>query len=232
MALHSLSEVGNPEAVLSQLQVLAQGLAGENASQTVAEELRVAQDLVDAAIMGVERASRVTDEILNYAQVGQLLAIDAPTALAPVVQAVLHEQAARLEEGHIRTTVQVDEALAVAAQESHVTLILRNLWRNSVDALAHLEHGDRHLLVQASVRGGVLEVQVRDTAAGMDAAVQARIFEPFFTTKGTAGTGLGLGLSRKLARLHGGELTFVSTPGQGTTFALSLPMRDPSRANS
>ena len=52
------------------------------------------------------------------------------------------------------------------------------------------------------------------------------IFEPFVTTK-AQGMGLGLTITRQILAAHGGSLTYHSTPGQGTRFALSLPIPQP-----
>ena len=51
------------------------------------------------------------------------------------------------------------------------------------------------------------------------------IFEIFASTKGTRGTGLGLPVSRKIAREHGGDITVESAPGRGAKFIIELPMR-------
>jgi CheY-like chemotaxis protein len=74
---------------------------------------------------------------------------------------------------------------------------------------------------------GWLDVQVRDTGPGMSAAVLAEVFEPFNQGDANAatrgGTGLGLTISRNLARLMGGDLTAESIVGQGSTFTLRIP---------
>jgi len=74
--------------------------------------------------------------------------------------------------------------------------------------------------------GGRVLVEVRDDGCGIAEKHQSRIFEPFFTTKevGT-GTGQGLAISRSIiVEKHGGLLTFTTTPGQGTTFRVELPV--------
>jgi signal transduction histidine kinase len=62
---------------------------------------------------------------------------------------------------------------------------------------------------------------VEDNGKGISPEIIHKIFNPFFTTK-TRGTGLGLALSKKIAREHGGDLTVESTPGKGSTFTLIL----------
>lgn len=70
-----------------------------------------------------------------------------------------------------------------------------------------------------------VEVEVGDTGVGMDAATLARLFEPFFTTRPPGrGKGLGVARCRVIAESAGGELSYRSRPGQGTTARLLLPL--------
>jgi two-component system, sensor histidine kinase and response regulator len=70
-----------------------------------------------------------------------------------------------------------------------------------------------------------VSIRVRDTGSGIRQADLERIFEPFVqgTNVRASGVGLGLAISRQLARAMGGDLTVVSTLGEGTTFTLRLP---------
>ncbi|MFQ3590107.1 MAG: HAMP domain-containing sensor histidine kinase, partial [Chloracidobacterium sp.] len=54
-----------------------------------------------------------------------------------------------------------------------------------------------------------------------------RIWEPFFTTKGSEGTGLGLGICRRIIEGHDGDIACQSTLGEGTTFTIHLPLSPP-----
>jgi signal transduction histidine kinase len=73
--------------------------------------------------------------------------------------------------------------------------------------------------------GHYVRLCVRDTGTGMDEATRQRAIEPFFSTKGIGkGTGLGLSMVHGLAAQLGGGLTIESSPGQGTTVELWLPI--------
>lgn len=73
------------------------------------------------------------------------------------------------------------------------------------------------------------EIRISDTGAGIPEAIRHRIFDPFFTTKGIGkGTGQGLAIAwSTVVDKHGGQLSFESTVGQGTTFMIRLPLRAP-----
>ncbi|MBU1675216.1 PAS domain S-box protein, partial [bacterium] len=105
-----------------------------------------------------------------------------------------------------------------------VRQVLRNLLDNAVK---YTPTGSVKLTCRAA--GGRVETRVADTGPGVAHAAQSRIFEPFQgggSTSGTRGegTGLGLYLSRGIARLLEGDLSLESEPGHGSTFVLSLPV--------
>ena len=72
--------------------------------------------------------------------------------------------------------------------------------------------------------GSYLHLDISDTGVGIPDGVD--IFEPFVTTK-AQGTGLGLTITRQILAAHHGSLTCHSTPGQGTLFAVTLPIAQP-----
>src|SRR5437867_11671228 len=101
--------------------------------------------------------------------------------------------------------------------------VVVNLLSNAIDALRGVTP-PRHLSVDTWVRDGQVSVAVGDNGRGVAPDIAPRLFRPFATTKGRRGTGLGLHISRQIARAAGGDLTLTSPPGFGARFVLSLPL--------
>ena len=135
------------------------------------------------------------------------------------------------EQRGLRFTVEVasDVREAIQSDGRLVQQILRNLLSNALK----FTHTGEVALTVGRAREGV-RFAVRDTGIGVPADKLELIFEPFHQADGTTvrkygGTGLGLTISRELARVLGGTLRVESAPGRGSTFTLILPPVAPSR---
>ena len=128
----------------------------------------------------------------------------------------------------LKYTIELlDEDQVIQTDPTKFRQMLVNLLSNGVK---FTEKGEVRLT--AAVRTGVLEIRIADTGVGIDAGNIEHVFEPFWqaeqsATRKAGGTGLGLSVTRKLARLLGGEVTVASRAGAGTTFLLRLPLLAP-----
>jgi signal transduction histidine kinase len=122
---------------------------------------------------------------------------------------------ARLLDG---VEVRVEGAASAPGHREKLRQVLVNLVRNAAEAAGA---GGR-VRVDVGACDGRAEVSVADSGPGIPPESRARLFEPFFTTK-PRGTGLGLAVSRAIARAHGGELAAEAPEGGGARFALRLP---------
>jgi PAS domain S-box-containing protein len=91
---------------------------------------------------------------------------------------------------------------------------------NALDAM----HDKGMLTIETEARENNAIIRISDTGDGISQEIITRMFDPFFTTKSErGGTGLGLSIARKIVANHNGHIDASSTPGQGTTFTITLP---------
>ena len=142
--------------------------------------------------------------------------------------------------GEVKHVADLDLRLtatrSVRCHIGEIQQVLLNLIVNAAHAIAE-RHGNSGVRGTIGVRtwddGDDVRIAISDTGVGIPADLRDRIFEPFFTTKPIGkGSGQGLPIARALiVEHHGGELSFTSTPGQGTTFEIRLPVAGrPARA--
>ncbi|HMG52124.1 MAG TPA: response regulator, partial [Kofleriaceae bacterium] len=125
----------------------------------------------------------------------------------------------------LETIVEDGGPDAIETDPTRLQQILKNLLSN---ALKCTERGGVSLSIAGA--GDTMQIAVRDTGIGIASDQHAPIFEPFRQADGATnrkygGSGLGLSISRDLARLLGGTIELVSAPGHGSTFTLTLPVR-------
>ena len=86
------------------------------------------------------------------------------------------------------------------------------------------------VVITAAAQNGAFSVSVRDSGPGISAADQQKLFQEFqqadnSITKSKGGTGLGLAISKRIVEMHGGRIWVESSPGHGSTFSLTLPIK-------
>jgi signal transduction histidine kinase len=147
-----------------------------------------------------------------------------PTALATAVQPVVDQIAPRCQTQDVRVEVRMPADLPkVSLDPARFEEALLCLAGNALDAMPR--SGTLTLAAQAVERAGArsaVELCVEDTGPGIPPALRGRVLEPFFTTK-SGGTGLGLGVARKLLEASGARLRLDDPPGGGTRITITLP---------
>ncbi len=112
--------------------------------------------------------------------------------------------------------------------------VFLNLINNAVDAIQEANPLQGRLTLETAVsEDNRIQIKISDNGGGIPEEVCDRIFDPFYTTKPVGkGTGLGLSISYQIiVERHGGTLTCDSTPGEGSTFIVELPL-DPQSSSS
>jgi len=172
----------------------------------------------------------LVEEILSFSRIEagkeelRISPVDVDAVVADCVAMV--EPLASEKQLHARYT-RPAQPVRVVSDERKIRQIVTNLLSNAVK---FTEQGGFD--VDVRVGAGVIEVIVSDTGVGIPMEHQEKIFEPFWQVDATAtrrfgGTGLGLGVARKLAHLLEGDLVVQSEPAHGSRFVLTLPQHTP-----
>jgi signal transduction histidine kinase len=150
------------------------------------------------------------------------------TDLNEVAGDVIDLLAPRAKELNIELVAVLEEALPKCpADPEGIHRALLNLVGNALDAVDGVEKPRVLVSTAREEDGEWLRFEVRDNGGGIAAEKLNDIFRPFVSSKGARGTGLGLAVSRKILREHGGDILVRSQPGQGSLFILRLPLRSP-----
>jgi two-component system cell cycle sensor histidine kinase/response regulator CckA len=197
--------------------------------QTVAEVAaeRGAREEMLAVTEATAHGAQLVKQLIAFARSDE---VETPAVdLAEVVAEVLS-----MVQGAVGDAVRVTTNLAtgiarVRIDPTDVERIVMNLMLNARDAMPDGGVIDVSVAPRAASADApeAIELAVKDSGAGMDAATQAKIFDPFFTTKrgpGVAGgSGLGLSAVYGIVRRARGTIDVTSAPGEGTTIRVRLP---------
>lgn len=179
---------------------------------------------------GAEHASRLIDDLLSLSRIeeGRLTLDVWRVDVGEIAREAVAQLAPGAEAASVRVEHHAHPALpSVEADPVRVRQIVVNLLAN---AIKFTPEGGTILVEAVPHEEGGACVTVADPGPGIAPEDRERIFEPYQQVQGVArgrGTGLGLPLSRRLARLMGGDLWVESEVGQGSRFTLRLPARMP-----
>lgn len=174
----------------------------------------------------------IINDILDFSKIdaGRIELEMRPFVILDLVQRIagLHASSAQLKGITLQVEVAPDLGPAFLGDALRIGQVLNNVLANAVK---FTEQGQIRLLVHAdpSTEPSLVRFVVHDSGIGISPGKLSDIFEPFLQadtsiTRRFGGTGLGLTISRKLARAMGGDLTVTSVLGSGSAFTLSVPL--------
>ncbi|HZI20381.1 MAG TPA: ATP-binding protein [Pyrinomonadaceae bacterium] len=204
-------EVNNPlEAIKNSLYLMT-------SSKNIEQHAR----FLEVARKETERVSHIIRQMLGFARrSGEAEAVDLNHLLEETL--ILVEK--KMKQERVEVVCHFDPALpAVRARADQLRQVFLNLLLNAQQAI----EGAGTITVRTAPYAQALHpsvaVEVSDTGRGIAAADLDRVFEPFFSTR-PKGTGLGLWVTHDIVRHHGGRIEVESTPGEGTTFRVVVPV--------
>jgi len=206
----------------------------ELAINELPEDCRAHRHLQEVVKAG-RRAADLVNQILTFSR--QTEQERRPMLMQPVIK-----EALKLLRSSLPTTIEIraqidPDCCPVLADLTQIHQVVMNLCTNSYHAMrdtgglleVKLEEVDVDAEIAAAhadlTAGRYARLTVRDTGHGIDKAIMSRIFDPYFTTKKPSeGTGLGLATVHGIVKSHDGAITVQSTPGQGATFEIYIPV--------
>jgi len=204
-------EIHNPLTIISgESQLYLERFKGQDAK---------VDELLKSIVEECKRAADITRRILRFAKPAppEVMAVDLKATMEESLTLAGYQ--VRLE--RVERQVDVPDSLPkVKGNQNQLQEVLLNLILNACQAMG--EQGGT-LILSARAHDSVVEVRVADTGPGIAPAVLRKIFDPFYTTKPT-GTGLGLFVSQRIVKSHGGTIEVESAEGQGTCFTIRLPI--------
>ena len=222
MAACVAHEVRNPlNAVEGFAKLLARDCEGDDTQG------RYAQNIISA----VRNLERTVTGLLIFARPYQL-SVETVSLRSVADQTVALVEQELAERGVENTELQTEflhDRDRIGADGEQLGRALLNLMRNACEAMPNGGRIKLRTRIGGPPKGQAgrqVEIQVSDTGDGVPKDIAGRLFQPFATSK-TGGTGLGLAIVQKVAELHKGEVLWNSTPGEGTTFTLRIPLRCP-----
>jgi PAS domain S-box-containing protein len=195
-----------------------------------------ARGLLQDAIEATERAADLTRQLLAYAGKGRFV------VEATDISTLVHQISALIRSSipkNVALRLDLEQPLPpVEADAAQLQQLIMNLVINAAEAIPEDRQGSVLVITRAQTAGaeyletmGITDIppgnyvslSVHDNGVGMDDATLGRIFDPFFSTK-FLGRGLGLAAVCGIVRGHSGAMKVFSSPGQGTTFRVLLPV--------
>jgi len=219
-------EINNPlEAIQNSLFLLVNRVAADDPNYR----------FLEIAMKETQRMSRILRQMLGFYRPAASMG---PTDANALIEEADTLVAKRLKDRRVTLLKELDPRLPqITASADQLKQVILNLLLNAAESMSDggtvtVSTGTFHNASTRFLRADSIQIQIRDTGAGIDEEHMSHIFEPFFSTKGERGTGLGLWVSSGIVQAHGGTLQVRSRPGRGTTFTITLPIGGPPKDGS
>lgn len=213
-------ELRGPMTVIKgYLTMLEEGSLGDLSAQSLS--------VVHLLIAKCDEVNWMVEQMVEAARLeeGRLALKKLPVDLVELTDLAI-EGVSQLLSKHQLSVEKPSSAVEAEVDPDRFQMVVRNLLSNAA------KYSPKGARIKVRISGdGIGIVAVTDEGIGIAEADQARLFSRFVrietkATESVSGTGLGLWLSREIARMHDGDLTVESTPGRGSTFTFRVPLRN------
>ncbi|MBD2537841.1 PAS domain S-box protein [Coleofasciculus sp. FACHB-SPT36] len=188
--------------------------------------------------VGAERIRQIVLSLRNFSRLdeAEMKAVDVHEGIESSLLILQNRLKTKPDHPGIQLIKEYGDLPQVECYAGQLNQVFMNLLTNAIDALEErIERGEENTksyIPKICIRTSVVNsdrvlISIADNGLGMTEAMQKQLFNPFFTTKPVGkGTGLGLSISYQIVvEKHGGQLHCLSEPGQGTEFAIAIPIQ-------
>lgn len=171
-------------------------------------------------------ANRVVKTVNNLKSFTKQSSITDKAALE--INTAVHNALRLIETTLRKSNITLDLKLAKKSPtiEGNLQSIEQIIMNIAINAIQSIDHNNGRIKISTGLqkRNGKVSLTIADNGAGIDPSIIDKLFDPFVTTRqAEGGTGLGLPITYNLVEAHGGEITFTSKEGIGTTFTVTFP---------
>ncbi|VVB57801.1 Methyl sulfide methyltransferase-associated sensor [Candidatus Anstonella stagnisolia] len=189
---------------------------------------RAQADSIDIVLRNTERLDRIIMDFLEISRIeaARLKFTFVKTSLQPHILRLAEEMKGFMPEKKVRIVTRLGKLPAMEVDPDRAMQVLRNLTNNAIKFSP--ENGI--VEISAKQESDYILFGVKDSGTGISIADQQKIFEPFFQAESAmsrkfGGTGLGLAICKGIVLSQKGKIWFESTPGKGTTFHFTIPLK-------
>jgi signal transduction histidine kinase/ActR/RegA family two-component response regulator len=173
--------------------------------------------------MAANRVAKIVSDLKNFSKQSNV-AEKSPLQVNMAVKNAMRLAQTTLRKSGVKAELELDEQLPLMEGNlQSIEQIMLNIIINAIQAIDH-KNGIIRIRTGFQIKNGRILIAVSDNGRGISPAVADKLFLPFVTDKqAEGGTGLGLSVTYGLVQAHGGEITFETHKGKGTTFTISMP---------
>ncbi|MDB9493200.1 ATP-binding protein [Spirulina major CS-329] len=186
--------------------------------------------LLKSMHVGAERIRGIVTSLRSFSRLdeSEIKAVNLHDGLDSTMMILNNRLKSKNHRPDIKVIKNYGDLPQVECYAGQINQVLMNFLANAIDAIDDHQPSEPCLTITTDwVDDQTVMIAITDNGHGMDAATQTKLFTPFFTTKPVGqGTGLGLSISYQIiVDKHGGKLEVESTPGEGSTFKVLLPIQ-------
>ncbi len=181
------------------------------------------QEWCDLISLQIQRMLAMAEEVLEFTK-GSAVLYRESVSVVKMLERFERLNCVYFQSTQVNFFVKAPDDLQVSVDENKILRVFQNIIGNAVEAFGK---PGGIIQVTAQETGEWVEIAIADNGPGIPETIREHLFDAFVTYGKRSGTGLGTAIAKSIIDAHGGQISFESTSGQGTTFYIKLPKIKP-----